>query len=272
METGRAVSIQDKGGTEGENRSWELEVRSQKSDFVGWEQIFKFRQRTAPTVDALEVAGRAMPLLVVKNPRARRYLLRLRPDGKARVAIPRGGNLADAMAFANRNAGWLKTQLERLASRPQGPTAWRVGTEIWVRGELVPIRLEEDSQVCFGGERLAVADVDGNLRPAIERHLRRQAATELPKRVEELAMVHGIEVTRVSVRNQRSRWGSCSRRGTIALNWRLIQTPAHVRDYIILHELAHRRHMNHSKAFWQEVERTCPEYLERVMHFDGRGS
>lgn len=55
--------------------------------------------------------------------------------------------------------------------------------------------------------------------------------------------------------------GSCSRRGTVSLNWRLIQTPSFVRDYIILHELAHRRHMNHSNKFWQEVKRLCPDYL-----------
>jgi predicted metal-dependent hydrolase len=67
-------------------------------------------------------------------------------------------------------------------------------------------------------------------------------------------------VKRVTVRAQRTRWGSCSRRGTVSLNWRLVQTPDFVRDYIILHELAHLRHMNHSARFWREVERLCPEY------------
>jgi len=67
-------------------------------------------------------------------------------------------------------------------------------------------------------------------------------------------------VKRVTVRGQRTRWGSCSRRGTISLNWRLIQTPEDVRDYIILHELAHLRQMNHSDRFWREVERLCPDY------------
>jgi hypothetical protein len=62
------------------------------------------------------------------------------------------------------------------------------------------------------------------------------------------------------VRNQRSRWGSCSRRRTISLNWRLIQTPAFVRDYIILHELMHLREMNHSARFWRQVEIVCPDY------------
>ncbi len=78
----------------------------------------------------------------------------------------------------------------------------------------------------------------------------------------ELAKLHAISAVRVLVRNQKSRWGSCSRRGTISLNWRLIQTPGDVRDYIILHELAHRRQMNHSDQFWQEVAHLCPDYLK----------
>lgn len=82
----------------------------------------------------------------------------------------------------------------------------------------------------------------------------------LPARVRDLAAEHGVAVTRVSVRNQKTRWGSCSRRGTISLNWRLIQAPDFVRDYIILHELAHRRQMDHSDRFWREVERLCPDY------------
>jgi predicted metal-dependent hydrolase len=70
-----------------------------------------------------------------------------------------------------------------------------------------------------------------------------------------------LTVRRVTVRSQRTRWGSCSRRGTISLNWRLIQTPAFVQDYIHLHELAHLIEMNHSEKFWRQVERLCPDYL-----------
>jgi predicted metal-dependent hydrolase len=66
----------------------------------------------------------------------------------------------------------------------------------------------------------------------------------------------------VTVRNQRSRWGSCSRRGTISLNWRLVQTPLFVRDYLVLHELAHLKEMNHSRRFWSEVARLCPDFPE----------
>lgn len=99
-----------------------------------------------------------------------------------------------------------------------------------------------------------------DLRPAIEKHLRQLASRELPLRVAELAREHGFQVHRVTVRNQRSRWGSCSKRGTVSLNWRLIQTPLFVRDYIILHELAHLKEMNHSRRFWREVARLCPDF------------
>jgi predicted metal-dependent hydrolase len=91
-------------------------------------------------------------------------------------------------------------------------------------------------------------------------HLWKLAAAELPPKVVEFAAAHQLKVQRIAIRNQRSRWGSCSRRGTISLNWKLIQAPPFVRDYIILHELMHLRQMNHSARFWRQVEGVCPEY------------
>jgi predicted metal-dependent hydrolase len=90
--------------------------------------------------------------------------------------------------------------------------------------------------------------------------------------VVELAAPHALPVRRVTVRNQRSRWGSCSRRGTISLNWRLVQAPPFVRDYLIFHELAHLREMNHSTRFWQTVAGLCPDYqlAERWLKSHGR--
>ena len=105
-----------------------------------------------------------------------------------------------------------------------------------------------------------MADLATDLRPAIEKHLWQLATQELPPRVQAFAAQHHVTVRRITVRNQRSRWGSCSRRGTISLNWRLIQTPSEVQDYIILHELMHLREMNHSARFWREVKSVCPDY------------
>jgi len=208
----------------------------------------------------LTVGSRAMPLLFVQNHRARRYLLRLGSDGTARVTIPRRGSLSTAREFVEKHIDWLERQALKLESQPKVSNELRMGAEIWFRGEPVKIEFEDMGRIRFGSETLKLPDLTKDLRPAIEKHLRKLAAKELSIRTLELAAMHAIEISRVSVRNQRSRWGSCSRRGTISLNWRLIQTPATVRDYIILHELAHRRHMNHSDRFWNEVARLCPEY------------
>jgi predicted metal-dependent hydrolase len=91
---------------------------------------------------------------------------------------------------------------------------------------------------------------------------RRRARVELPSRLLQLAAAHGIDVRHVSIRNQRSRWGSCSRRGTISLNWRLVLVPDFVREYVMLHELMHRRELNHSTRFWQLVASVCPRLVE----------
>ena len=214
-----------------------------------------------PMTDALQVGSRSVPLLFVHSPKARRYLLRLRSDGVARVTVPRSGSISTAKDFLARNIGWLEQQIQKLEAQPKTSNEWKLGAEIFFRGERVRIEVETAGQIRFGPELLTLRDVSVDLRPAIQRQLRKLAQQELPVRVVELARIHGVEVVRVSVRNQKSRWGSCSRTGTISLNWRLIQTPEFVRDYIILHELAHRQQMNHSDKFWQEVERLCPDYL-----------
>jgi predicted metal-dependent hydrolase len=93
-----------------------------------------------------------------------------------------------------------------------------------------------------------------------DKALRQQARRELPARLLELAARHGLAVTRVSVRNQRSRWGSCGRDGHICLNWRLVVMPPSVRDYVLVHELMHLRRMDHSPAYWRLVADACPDY------------
>ena len=103
----------------------------------------------------------------------------------------------------------------------------------------------------------------GLARPIGEdnRHEARARATvELPLRLAELALVHGLDVQRVSVRSQHSRWGSCGRNGHISLNWRLVLMPDAVRDYVLIHELMHLRRLDHSPAFWRLVADACPEY------------
>lgn len=98
--------------------------------------------------------------------------------------------------------------------------------------------------------------------PAQRDHFRAQAGMVLPARLRQLAEIHGLDVERISIRNQRARWGSCGKDGHICLNWRLMLMPDAVRDYVLIHELMHLRRMDHSPAFWRLVESACPEFAD----------
>lgn len=161
------------------------------------------------------------PVVVfVRHSRARRYVIRVAGDGTVRVTLPRWGSKREAAAFAEQERAWIEKQQRRLEQARRRPQP-------------------------------AVSV------PEVERELRTRATRELPRRLLELAAEHGFVVTRVSVRNQRWRWGSCSRNGHVCLNWRLVNMPDSVRDYVMIHELMHLKRMDHSPTFWKLVAAAC---------------
>ncbi len=158
---------------------------------------------------------------LIRHPRARRYVIRVRPDGSVRVTVPRWGSKRDAWQFANEQRPWIERQ------RRQVEETRRAQPQLGV----------EETKI-----------------------LRERAAVELPFRLRELARQHGLTVPAISIRNQRWRWGSCSPTGRICLNWRLVMMPPKVADYIMIHELMHLRRLDHSRAFWKLVAAACPDY------------
>jgi predicted metal-dependent hydrolase len=147
--------------------------------------------------------------------------------------------------------------------RSQAREAWADGTRFLFRGEEAVLRVENEERgvkLSFASEIIVVPDALADYRPVVLGRLRRLAERDLPARTRELALVHAVVVPRISVRAQKTRWGSCSARGTISLNWRLIQAPADVVDYLIIHELMHRREMNHSARYWKLVAAAFPDY------------
>lgn len=206
---------------------------------------------------------------------AQRYRLTLRRDGVAVAVIPRRGSQREAEHFVAQHREWLERARARQARRPRAADVWTVGTRVLWRGELEEIRVAATGmrpQVCLAADVFRVARIEGDLRAPLEAQFARRARIELPARTWELAAVTGVDVKHVTVRNQRSRWGSCSIHGTISLNWRLVQTPDFVRDYIVFHELMHRREMNHSARFWARVEEVCPAWREAEHWLKRNGS
>jgi predicted metal-dependent hydrolase len=218
---------------------------------------------SSSNTDVIHVHAHSMPVIYRRHARARNYVLRLFSNKTVVVTVPRAGTMNFARDFVASRKNWLEKQWRILETRNVPPQLLRPGMEILFRGEPVVLRVQKtgpDLQLQFGAESAPLACLGGNLRPALERHLQKLAKTELAGRTRELAATHRLAVKRVTVRNQKTRWGSCSHNGTISLNWRLIQLPAGVRDYIIVHELMHLRELNHSLRFWAEVEKVCPNY------------
>jgi predicted metal-dependent hydrolase len=210
----------------------------------------------------------------VRMPRARKYILRVRPDGSLRVTIPRGGSRRDAEAFLARHRKWAEAERAR-ASAEHAPPRWLEGDAIPLHGQatrLVVERTGRGAALRLGGVRIPLDDPSGDLRPAAELALRQIAARELLPQLQALAATHGLSVGRATIRNQRSRWGSCSRQGSIALNFRLVQMPPAVCEYVLLHELMHLRQQNHSRQYWRLVESVCPGFreAERWLRAEGR--
>ncbi len=225
---------------------------------------------------SLERESPASPALVFeRSARARHYRLTLRRDGTAVAIIPLRGSEREARAFVAQHQEWLDRARARQARRPRAAEIWMPGTRVLWRGELAEIRVATEgpqATVCLAADGFRVASLERDLRPTVEAHFQRIAKVELPARTWELAAVTGVGVSSVSVRNQRTRWGSCTTGGAISLNWRLVQTPYSVRDYIIYHELMHLREMNHSERFWARVAEVCPDWEEAERWLKRNGS
>lgn len=171
------------------------------------------------------------------------------------MTVPRGASIAGGLAFAHGHADWIATEWARRTAR----TEWQAGTSVWYRGVLQSIVCGRTTIRC-GPSTVSVDAVAaaGGLRAAFQARWRDEAGAELPDRCRQLGDPFGLRPARVHVRNQQSRWGSCSTRGNIALNWRLVQMPPEVADYVMLHELVHLEHPNHSPRFWRRVNVVCP--------------
>ncbi len=163
-------------------------------------------------------------------------MLRVSSDGELRLTVPTRASVRGGMEFVERQREWIARERARIA------------------------------------ERAAAREAKSGCSKDDAARLREIAETQLSDRCRELADKHAVPITGVTVRDQRSRWGSCSARGAISLNWRLIRMPGYVSDYVILHELMHRRQPNHGSGFWREVGLVCPEWrdAEKWLRKNGR--
>ncbi|MCC6352651.1 MAG: M48 family metallopeptidase [Verrucomicrobiae bacterium] len=235
---------------------------------------FPFVTPTDTEVERLALPdGRSVPILIQDSARALRYRITIAPGGEVRVIIPRRGSRRRALAFAREQARWIARQVHRMSRRtPRPPQKLGPDDKVLFRGEWTPILFGMDAgapTLRVGDAAISLGDVGSDFTPAVRQLLMRVAERELPPRLKELASLHGCAIGQIAVRDLKASWGRCqhTRRGSpasarISLNWRLVQAPAAVRDYVMLHELMHTREMNHSPRFWAHVAQAHPGYRD----------
>ena len=205
--------------------------------------------RRAPGEEpAVCIAGRDLPLAIRRHPRARRLTMRLAPDGsEVRITLPRWGRTEDALVFARARLEWLERQL---AAVPQAQ-APRPGGEVRYRGEALAIdwSAAHPRTPRLAGDSVRIGGPAESLPPRLQRWLQGEARRLLEGDLAFYCARAGHEPPPLRLSRAQRRWGSCSDRRTIRVNWRLVQAPDFVRRSVVAHEVAHMTHFDHSPAF-----------------------
>lgn len=185
-----------------------------------------------------------------KNTRARRMTLRIsRIDGIVTLTVPRGVSEAEALAFAHEKQEWMRHHLSRQGEHVLvGP-----GVALTVGGQRVVIEEGRAARITLRGDVIEVPGPAEKGRRHLEAWLKQQARAELSRASDRYARMLGRSYTRLTLRDTRSRWGSCSSQGALMYSWRLILAPRFVLEYVAAHEVAHLKEMNHSARFWAVV-------------------
>jgi len=201
--------------------------------------------------------------------RARRLAVRVLPGGFVEIVVPRGTRPRAVEQFVSRHRRWIERTLDQY--RPAGPAASRQYPDtlnFTATGRRYELRYEGGKTAVRVAAGEQVITVTGALeRPALVHHAlqrftMREAHAAFGPWLSGLSAATGLQYERMQIRRQRTRWGSCSPSGTISLNACLMFQPAPVVNYLLVHELAHTRHMNHSRRFWKLVERFEPRWRE----------
>ena len=220
-------------------------------------------KKPSPVEERLHVvAGRSLPLRIVENRRARRLTLRIDTGGRGlRITVPPGVARREVDRFLNRHQDWLE---QRLAKVPRRPNV-RPGIKLPIRG--VPHRIVHEpgtrgtvtASKKTGEPLLIVHGEREHLSRRITDFLKRQAKRDIEALVEKHTTTIRKRAKAIRYRDTVSRWGSCTSEGNLSFSWRIMMAPPAVIDYLVAHEVAHLKEMNHGAKFWTLCENLCPE-------------
>jgi len=236
-----------------------------------------YRRPSEPHAIEVECDGAVHLVRLRRHRQARRYTLRVvAVTREAVLTMPPRGSFREARAFAEKHGAWIAARLDRL---PRA-APFEHGIEVPLRGIVHTIAHRRSTrgtvwtETAGDGRRLlCVASQDaGHVSRRVTDFLKREAKRDLEVAVMRYVERLGVEVKRISVRDQVSRWGSCSTSGALSFSWRLVLAPRFVLDYLAAHEVAHLVEMNHSRRFWRLLARICPDMDRAKAWLDARGT
>lgn len=224
----------------------------------------KERPRSRPPVEEREhaVAGRRLPLRIVENERARRLTLRIDSGGRGlRITVPPGLKRSEVEHFLVRHQGWLEQRLAKVPAQARV----RPGIKVPLRG--VPHRIVHEPGargtvtigLDAGGPFLNVYGDRAHLPRRLSDFLKREAKAEIEPLVARHCAAVGKRAKAIRYRDTSSRWGSCTSDGVLSFSWRIMMAPSPVINYLVAHEVAHLKEMNHGPKFWALCNRLCPD-------------
>jgi len=212
--------------------------------------------------ELLKIDGKSVEVILRADPRARRFIVKVDPaTGQVVVVSPTSRSLERALDFARGEREWIAG---RLANVPP-PVRLAAGSEILFRGVPHQIRAGNGGRSPVWLDRDAprpTLRVEGQAEHTARRlvdWLKREARRRIEERATDYALRLGVRAKRITIRDTSSRWGSCSSTGTLSFSWRLVLAPSSVLDYVVAHEVAHLRELNHSRRFWRLVETLVPD-------------
>jgi len=216
-----------------------------------------FDHSGAPMTSHFLPGSPPVALTLLHSPRARRVSLRVSGlDGRVTLSVPRGMSEADALDFAQSRAGWLRAQL----ARQPGCVQVAPGLDLPLEGRMLQVAPGEGPAVRLGADTIHVPGPEARIAARLEGWLKARARDRLAHASDRYAAELGRDYSRITLRDTRSRWGSCSSKAALNYSWRLIMAPPDVLDYVAAHEVAHLVEMNHSPAFWSVVRRLLPDH------------
>ena len=200
-----------------------------------------------------------IPLILRRSARAKRISLRISQlDGRVTLTLPKRLAQREALAFAASKEDWIR---KHLAARGED-VAVGLGTELPLGGQMVRVIAGQGRSIQLGVAEVGVPGAADRVGKRLGAYLKEVARDRLASACDDYAALLGKSYTRITMRDTRSRWGSCTSDGALMFSWRLIMAPPEVLDYVAAHEVAHLAEMNHSPAFWAGVERIYGPYKE----------